>query len=89
VNTDEIAAKITANKKLREERIAEGKAAAPAGKEPFDLAAIKRTATTDALGKMSDDELRSRLEEIYYVDKPKLMTMAQLAPHVEELARWP
>jgi len=84
----DIAAQIEANNRQRADRIAAGKAAAPAGKEPFDLATLKRTATTDALGKMTDAELALKLEEIYYVDKPKLRTLAELAAFVEELSRW-
>ena len=84
----DIAAQIEANNRHRADQIAAAKAAAPAGKEPFDLATLKRTATTDALGKMTDAELALKLEEIYYVDKPKLRTLAELAAFVEELSRW-
>jgi len=88
ISDEELGARIAANTEARLERIAAAKESAPAGKEPLDVETIKRTSPTNALGKMTDEELRIRLEVIYYIDSPKLMTNAQLAAYVEELSRW-
>ena len=76
------------NERQRSERIARGKAAAHPAKEPIDLGVMKRLSTTDGLGRMTDAELLTKLEELYYVDHPELMTLAELAAAVEELASW-
>lgn len=76
------------NARKRAERIARGKAAARAGKEPLDLETMKKLSTTEGLGRMSDAELLMKLEELYYVDHPELMTLADLAAIVEQLASW-
>jgi len=85
---DELQRIIRENEQRRAARIARGKAEAPAGKEPIDLDRMKKISTTDALGIMTDAELLTKLEELYYVDHPRLMTLAQLARIVEELASW-
>lgn len=74
------------NEQKRLARIAEAKASAPAGKEPLDVAFVKRQARTGALGKMSDAELVVKLEDLYYVDHPSYRTNQQLVDLIQQLA---
>jgi hypothetical protein len=74
------------NRQARLDRVATAKLVAPIGKEPIDLERIKTLSTTDALGK-DDAELLLWLEERYYIDEPRLMTLVQLAALVETYTR--
>ena len=62
----------------RIERVARAKASAPADKEPLDLARVKREARTGALGRMGEDELAIKLEDLYYFDHPRYRTNQEL-----------
>jgi len=74
------------NEEKRRARIEKAKASAPADKEPLDVAFVKRNARTGALGKMSDDELVVKLEDLYYVDHPSYRTNQQLVDLIQQLA---
>ena len=67
-------------------RLSKAKAEAPADKEPIDVAFIKRHARTGALGKMSEEELVVKLEDLYYVDHPSYRTNQQLVELIQQLA---
>lgn len=74
----------------REDRFAKAKAEAQArGKEPFDLAKLESMACTAYDGRLGAvEERQERLEEMYYVHYPDLMTLAEFAPIVDELSKW-
>ncbi len=65
--------------------IAKAKAAA-VGKEPLDVAFVKKHARTGALGIMSDAELETKLEDLYYVDHPQYRTNLDLVDLIRQLA---
>lgn len=77
---------IRENHEKRLARIAKAKAEAASGKEPLDVDFIKLTSRTGALGKMSDDELVVKLEDLYYVDHPSYQTNQQLVDLIQQLA---
>lgn len=77
---------IRENQEKRLARIAKAKADAPANKEPLDVAFVKRNARTGALGKMSDEELVVKLEDLYYVDHPRYRTNQELVDLIQQLA---
>ena len=77
---------IRENHEKRLARIASAKAAAPAAKEPLDVELVKRTSRTGALGKMSDEELAVKLEDLYYVDHPSYLMNQQLVVLIQQLA---
>jgi len=77
---------IRENQEKRLLRIAKAKAEAPANKEPLDVAFVKRNSRTGALGKMSDEELAVKLEDLYYVDHPRYRTNQQLVDLIQQLA---
>ncbi len=72
----------------RVERVAAAKAAAPSDKEKLDIARVKREARTDALGKMSADELAIKLEDLYYVDHPSYRTNQELIDLINLLGQY-
>jgi|GEM_PF-5434711 len=74
------------NQEKRLARIAGAKAASPPGKEPLDVSFVKQNARTGALGKMSDDELVMKLEDLYYADHPSYRTNQQLVDLIQQLA---
>ena len=74
------------NQEKKLARIAKAKAEAPANKEPLDVAFVKRNSRTGALGKMSDEELVVKLEDLYYVDHPSYRTNQQLVDLIQQLA---
>ena len=77
------------NAEARAKQLADAKAAAPAGKEPFDLARLETMCDTSREGQLDPvDARRDKYEYMYYVDFPKLMTLADLAAKVSELGRW-
>jgi len=77
------------NKLRRAEALARGKAdAAARGKEPFDLARLEKLCAIDALGTMGPDERRARLEEMYYVQYPDVLTLEEFARQVDQLGSW-
>jgi len=67
-------------------RIVSAKTEAPADKQPLDVAFVTRNARTSALGKMPDEELVLKLEELYYVDHPSYRTNQQLVDLIQQLA---
>jgi hypothetical protein len=77
---------IRENQEKRLARIAKAKAEAPSNKEPLDVAFVKRNSRTGALGKMSDEELVVKLEDLYYVDHPSYRTNQQLVDLIQQLA---
>ena len=77
---------IRENHEKRLARIASAKAAAPAAKEPIDVELVKRTSRTEALGKMSDEELAVKLDDLYYVDHPSFLMNQQLVDLIQQLA---
>lgn len=77
------------NQQKRTDRLARAKQEASArGKEPFDLAKLETMCATAPLGRMTRDELAAHLEEMYFVEYPKLQTLEELARKVDELGRW-
>lgn len=74
------------NQEKRRARIAKAKAEAPANKEPLDVAFVKRHSRTGALGKMSDEELVVKLEDLYYVAHPSYRTNRELVDLIRQLA---
>jgi len=76
------------NHEKRQARIAKAKAEAPTNKEQLDVAFVKRNSRTGALGKMSDEELVVKLEDLYYVDHPSYRTNQQLVDLIQELANY-
>ncbi len=74
------------NQEKRFARIASAKAASPPGKESLDVSFVKQNARTGALGKMSDEELIVKLEDLYYVDHPSYRTNQQLVDLIQQLA---
>jgi hypothetical protein len=71
------------------ERLARAKEEAAArGKEPLDLAKLETMCAIEALGRMTPEERVARLEKMYYVEHPELVTLAELARLVDELGRW-
>lgn len=76
---------IADNEAKRQAAIAKAKAAA-VGKEPLDVAFVKKHARTSALGIMSDAELVTKLEDMYYVDHPQYKTNQELVDLIQQLA---
>jgi hypothetical protein len=74
----------------REERFVTAKADAHArGKEPFYLAKLESIACTAYDGRLGAvEERQARLEEMYYVHHPDVMTLAEFAKIVDELSKW-
>jgi hypothetical protein len=62
--------------------------AAERGKEPFDLAKLETMCAIDALGHMTPEERFSNLEYMYYVNSPKLMTLAEFAEKLDAFTRY-
>lgn len=76
------------NKEVRARQLAEARAKA-SGKEPFDLAKLEALCDTTSEGRMEPEEIRrERFEHMYYVDFPKIATLAEFARKVQELASW-
>jgi hypothetical protein len=84
---DELAAR---NDRIRSERLAAAKAeAAERGKEPFDLGKLEALVDTSHEGRLAPEDARRRkYEEMYYVEHPELMTLAELAAVVAEINQW-
>ncbi|HEU4732605.1 MAG TPA: hypothetical protein VFT22_32140 [Kofleriaceae bacterium] len=78
------------NAKLRAERLTAARAEAEArGKQAFDLETLERMVDTSSEGRLAPvEERRERFEYMYYVDNPSLMTLAELAALIRELASW-
>ena len=78
------------NARVRAERLATARAEAAArGKQVFDLEALERMVDTSSDGKLAPVEARrDRFEYMYYVDNPSLMTLAELAALIRDLASW-
>ncbi len=74
------------NHEKRLARIAKAKVESPPSKAPLDVDFVKRNSRTAALGKMSDDELVVKLEDLYYVDHPSYETNQQLVELIQQLA---
>lgn len=79
------------DERARAERLADARLAADAcGKEPFDLATLERmidTRTKD--GRLPPlEERRAFFEYRYYVERPSVMTLAQLALLHRDLKQW-
>jgi len=72
----------------RIERVARAKADAPADKEPLDVAHVKRESRTGALGRMSEEELATKLADIYYVDHPSYRTNQELIDLINLLGQY-
>jgi hypothetical protein len=83
---DDITRRVRENDEKRRLRIADAKASAPPNKEPLDVPFVKRNARTGALGKMSDEELVVKLDDLYYVDHPSYRTNQQLVDLIQLLA---
>lgn len=63
--------------------------AAASGKEPFDLAKLEALVDTSSAGSLAPIEQRQeRFERMYYVENPRLQTIAQLARLVDTLNHW-
>ncbi len=67
-------------------RVATAKASAPATKEPLDVERVKRECRTGALGRMTDEELALKLEDLYYVDHPSYRTTQELIDLIATVA---
>lgn len=78
------------NERKRAELLARAKEGGAArGKEPFDLAKLETMCASEAfLGRMKPADRAAQLEDMYYIDYPKLMTLAEFARKVDELGRW-
>lgn len=65
-------------------------AAGQRGKEPFDLDAFERLYDTEtSLGHLPPRQARERRWAIkYYLDRPEVMTMAELAAYLETVDPW-
>lgn len=72
----------------RVDRIAVAQASAPRDKEPLDTVRVLRESRTGALGKMSDDELAIKLQDLYYVDHPAYRTNQQLIELINLLGQY-
>lgn len=75
----------------RAARLAQAKAdAALRGKELYEYEKLRALAQTlyDTTTHMTDAERASYFEEMYYVDYPSMMSIAELAEHVNVLSRW-
>ena len=73
----------------RAKRLADAKAAAASGKEPFDLARLETMCDTSSEGRVAPLEVRQqRFEEWYYVWYPEVRTLEELARKIEEYNRW-
>ena len=84
---DELAQRVIRdNQEKRLARIAEAKIEAPPSKEPLDVDFVKRHSRTGALGKMGDEELVVKLEDLYYVDHPSYRVNQQLVDLIQQLA---
>jgi hypothetical protein len=76
------------NAAKRVDAIARAKQAA-VGKEPFDLATLETMCDTSSEGRTAPVAAReAKFEEMYDVDYPALMTLADFARKVNELTRW-
>ncbi len=84
---DAIAAR---NEKQRQEDLAHEKAEAlRRGKEPFDLAKLEEMCDTTSEGRLDPLDVRqARFEYLYYVQHPELMTLKDLAAHIERTNKW-
>ena len=78
------------NATLRAELLAKGKAeAVERGKEPFDLEKLETMCDTSSEGRVDPVESRfARHEQMYYVEHPEFMTLAELADLVTLLSKW-
>lgn len=72
--------------KERLARIRKAEANAPPDKEPLDVELVKRGSRTAALGKMTDEELATKLADLYYVDHPSYRTNQELVDLIALLA---
>lgn len=75
----------------RAARLAQAKVdAALRGKEPFAYEKLSALAQTvfDMTTHMTHAERASYFEEMYYVDYPSMMSIAELAEHVNVLSQW-
>jgi len=72
----------------RIERVARAKAVVPSDKEKLDVSRVKRESRTAALGRMSEDELAIKLEDLYYVDHPSYRTNQELIDLVNLLGQY-
>jgi Tfp pilus assembly protein PilP len=63
--------------------------AAASGKEPFDLAKLEELVDTSTEGRLAPiEERQERFERMYYVEQPRMRTIAELARLVDTLNRW-
>ena len=60
----------------------------PPEKEKLDVARVKLEARTEALGKMTPDELARKLEDLYYVDHPSYRTNQELIDLINLLGHY-
>lgn len=59
------------------------------GKEPFDLARLETMCDTSSEGRLAPEaERQARLEYMYYVSHPRILTLEDLAAKIEELNKW-
>lgn len=81
---------IERDKKVRAERLAKARAdAATRGKEPFDLDKLEKLCDTSSEGRVDPRDIRQdRFEHMYYVEQPQILTLAELAQHIEEISKW-
>ena len=78
------------NAEMLTEQLAAAKAEAEeTGKEPFDLAKLKTLVDTSDQGTLhTDEERQQRFEKMYYLQRPDVKTMTELAEHVKVLNQW-
>jgi hypothetical protein len=77
------------NAKKRAENLARAKADSLArGKEPFDLAILEPLCAIDAFARFLPDEREERLEYMYYVDYPDVLTVSQFADKLDAFTRY-
>lgn len=60
------------------------------GKEPFSYDKLRSIAQVmyELTQNMSDADRASYFEELYYVSYPSMMSLEELAEHVNEVSRW-
>jgi hypothetical protein len=78
------------SKRILAEQIAAAKVDADArGKQPFDLAKLEAIVDLSRDNKLPPvEERRAQHESAYYLQYPKIMTLAEYAERVVELRRW-
>ena len=90
VSNEEFYEELRREKEKRATWLADAKVeATKRGKEPFDLTKLEIMCDTSSEGRLDPvEERQARFEYLYYVQHPELMTLEELAQHIERTSKW-